>query len=204
MDIILDYDGTLVDTNELLAHGLKTAVEFIFGKSPAFDRYPWRGDMSTTEQMMDLGLPAKHADAVRKLKFQVYMNLFTEWTKPDQKLVSRLWNLWLQGHRFYVCSNSPTQAVALGLSAHSLDFPIVGAACCGDQVPPGRGKPHPDLYDRMLRVLQLNRKEVLVFEDSEVGLAAAKAAGIANVIPTSYKTLKEDLEHALSDRARCG
>jgi HAD superfamily hydrolase (TIGR01509 family) len=40
-----------------------------------------------------------------------------------------------------------------------------------------RGKPHPDGYERAVALLDVQPSEVLVLEDTEAGVAAAKAAG---------------------------
>jgi beta-phosphoglucomutase-like phosphatase (HAD superfamily) len=40
-----------------------------------------------------------------------------------------------------------------------------------------RGKPHPDGYERAVALLDVQASEVLVLEDTEAGVAAAKAAG---------------------------
>jgi beta-phosphoglucomutase len=40
-----------------------------------------------------------------------------------------------------------------------------------------RGKPHPDGYDRAVALLDVEPSDVLVLEDTEAGVAAAKAAG---------------------------
>ena len=49
---------------------------------------------------------------------------------------------------------------------------------CADDVGPGRTKPHPDLFLLALRRLQLQKNEVIVFEDSPNGVKAAKSAGL--------------------------
>jgi HAD superfamily hydrolase (TIGR01509 family) len=56
--------------------------------------------------------------------------------------------------------------------------PLVGALVTADDVV--EGKPHPEGYLRVLELLSdgLRADEVLVFEDTEVGVAAAKAAGM--------------------------
>jgi HAD superfamily hydrolase (TIGR01509 family) len=41
-----------------------------------------------------------------------------------------------------------------------------------------RGKPHPDGYERAVALLDLQPSDVLVFEDTEAGVVAAKAAGV--------------------------
>jgi beta-phosphoglucomutase len=40
-----------------------------------------------------------------------------------------------------------------------------------------RGKPHPDGYERAIALLDVEPSDVLVLEDTEAGVAAAKAAG---------------------------
>jgi beta-phosphoglucomutase len=41
-----------------------------------------------------------------------------------------------------------------------------------------RGKPHPDGYERAVALLEVQPSDVLVFEDTDAGVAAAKAAGV--------------------------
>ena len=48
----------------------------------------------------------------------------------------------------------------------------------GDDVAPGRTKPHPDLYLKALETLQLRPDEALVLEDSPNGIKSAHAAGL--------------------------
>ncbi len=52
------------------------------------------------------------------------------------------------------------------------------AIICGDDVPPGRTKPHPDLFLKALDALNVKADEAIVFEDSPNGVTAARAAGI--------------------------
>jgi putative hydrolase of the HAD superfamily len=45
-------------------------------------------------------------------------------------------------------------------------------------VPPGRTKPHPDLFLKALDAVGVDADEAIVFEDSPNGVNAARAAGI--------------------------
>jgi beta-phosphoglucomutase-like phosphatase (HAD superfamily) len=49
---------------------------------------------------------------------------------------------------------------------------------CGDDVPPGRTKPNPDIFLKALEELGITAAEAIVFEDSPNGVAAARTAGI--------------------------
>jgi HAD superfamily hydrolase (TIGR01509 family) len=76
-----------------------------------------------------------------------------------------------------IASSSPhtwvdAHLARLGL-AHHFDTII-----CRDDVPPGRTKPHPDLFLKALDSLGVNADEAIVFEDSPNGVNAARAAGI--------------------------
>jgi HAD superfamily hydrolase (TIGR01509 family) len=76
-----------------------------------------------------------------------------------------------------VASSSPHNWVdahlaRLGL-AHRFNVII-----CRDDVPPGRTKPHPDLFLKALDAVGVEVDEAIVFEDSPNGVNAARAAGI--------------------------
>ena len=49
---------------------------------------------------------------------------------------------------------------------------------CGDDVPPGRTKPNPDIFLKALGELGITAAEAIVFEDSPNGVTAAHTAGI--------------------------
>ena len=49
----------------------------------------------------------------------------------------------------------------------------------GDDVAPGRTKPHPDVFLKALSVLRLSADSALVVEDSPHGITAAHKAGLA-------------------------
>jgi beta-phosphoglucomutase-like phosphatase (HAD superfamily) len=57
-------------------------------------------------------------------------------------------------------------------------------------------KPAPDIYCYILWRLQLRPQDVIAFEDSANGLAAAKAAGLFTVITPMAWTENEDLSAA--------
>jgi len=76
-----------------------------------------------------------------------------------------------------VASSSPhswvdTHLARLGLADR---FDVI---ICRDDVPPGRTKPHPDLFLKALDALGVRADEAIVFEDSPNGVNAARTAGI--------------------------
>jgi HAD superfamily hydrolase (TIGR01509 family) len=81
------------------------------------------------------------------------------------------------GLRLAVASSSPHDWVNAHLARLGLAdrFDVI---ICGDDVPPGRTKPHPDLFLKALDALKVKVDEAIVFEDSPNGVTAARAAGI--------------------------
>ncbi|MGD8404121.1 MAG: HAD-IA family hydrolase [Anaerolineales bacterium] len=89
------------------------------------------------------------------------------------------------GLRLAVASSSPhswvdTHLARLGLvdrfpSASGRGFDVI---ICGDDVPPGRTKPYPDIFLKALDAISVNADEAIVFEDSPNGVKAARMAGI--------------------------
>ena len=81
------------------------------------------------------------------------------------------------GLRLAIASSSPHSWVDMHLTRLGLAdrFDVI---ICGDDVPPGRTKPHPDLYLKALEIVGVKADEAIVFEDSPNGISAARAAGI--------------------------
>lgn len=63
-------------------------------------------------------------------------------------------------------------------------FPIVVTPV---DVPPGRGKPAPDMFLLAAKLMGVAPGECLVFEDAEPGLRGAQAAGMTTVLVDSRK-----------------
>lgn len=81
------------------------------------------------------------------------------------------------GLRLAVASSSPHSWVDSHLARLELADRF-DAIICRDDVPPGRTKPHPDLFLKALDALGVKADEAIVFEDSPNGVSAARAAGI--------------------------
>ncbi len=52
-----------------------------------------------------------------------------------------------------------------------------------------RGKPHPDLFNKAIAALQLDKKKVTIFEDSQAGVKAAENAGAGNIMIVSEEQI---------------
>jgi len=97
------------------------------------------------------------------------------------------------GLRLGVASNSPRGWVSGHLARLCVDG-CFNAVLCGDDVE--RGKPAPDIYLATMDALKVTADEALAFEDSPVGLKAARAAGLTCVAVPNEITRHLDLGDA--------
>lgn len=101
----------------------------------------------------------------------------------------------LPGIRQFLDQNAGLRkAVASNAVAANVDYVLDAAglrghfeyAVNGQQV--SRGKPHPEIYLKAASLLGLEPQTCLVFEDSQTGIDAARAAGMRVVAINSHRT----------------
>jgi beta-phosphoglucomutase-like phosphatase (HAD superfamily) len=93
-------------------------------------------------------------------------------------------------------TTSPVNIAALLRHAIGADWRLNFTAI-GDASTAPIKKPHPQVYLQMLTALQLPAAQCLAFEDSNNGLRAATAAGLATIITPNPFTLHHDFTGAL-------
>jgi HAD superfamily hydrolase (TIGR01509 family) len=93
-------------------------------------------------------------------------------------------------------TTSPVNIAALLSHAVGADWRMNFTAI-GDASTAPLKKPHPQVYLQMLAALKLPASACLALEDSNNGLRAATAAGLATVITTNPFTLHHDFTGAL-------
>ncbi len=99
------------------------------------------------------------------------------------------------GLRLAVASSSPLYWVTGHLSRLGL-VSRFERIISGDDVPPDRVKPKPDIYIKALQALDISAAEAIAFEDSPHGLIAARAAGIFAVAVPNPTTARLELPAA--------
>ncbi len=81
-----------------------------------------------------------------------------------------------------VCSGAARAEIEPVLEASGLAPLVVGIVSSDDVVD---GKPHPEGYLKALSLLDVAAADVAVFEDTEAGIASARAAGVGRVLAMS-------------------
>jgi len=172
---LFDCDGTLADSMPIHYRAWTEALSPWKCSFPIPLFYQYAGmsapriiELLATSQ--GLRLPITQ---INELREATYQRLLPEVTAVPQVLeVVRAW----QGRIAYaVVSGSPRQSVIKTLTALGIehDFEVIIGA-----EDSARGKPHPDPFLRAAEQLKVAPAECLVFEDAELGIQAAQAAGM--------------------------
>ena len=215
MVLVFDCDGTLADT-ERFGHlpafnqafrefGLPVNwSEEEYGRRLAIGGGKERLASLLTPEFVDAaGLPADRdaqLEAVAEWhhrKTEIYLSMVIDGRLPARPGIRRIIeDAHEAGWELAVASTSAEASVRAILESvagreQAARFALVLA---GDIVP--HKKPAPDIYELALERLGVVQGAVLVVEDSQIGLAAARGAGLACLVTVNDYTADEDLGRA--------
>jgi beta-phosphoglucomutase-like phosphatase (HAD superfamily) len=169
--VVFDFNGTLSDDEPLLARVYQ-------------------------EQFAELGRPITEAEYFEQLAGHTDEEMFTRWfgqVDPAQieDRIARYNRLAADGSTVddelraavrFAGTRAPVAIVSA--AARSEIDPVVAASGIGDSISlivsqddVTHGKPDPECYLTAARLLEVEPRGMLVFEDTDVGVAAARAAG---------------------------
>jgi HAD superfamily hydrolase (TIGR01509 family) len=209
--LIFDVDGTLADNEQ---DGHRVAFNLAFADAGL----GWFWDEQTYDRLLqvfggkeriryyiddfleDFDPPADLDAFIRRIhrrKTERYVELLQTGAIPLRPGVGRLIGEAHQaGLRLAIASTTTlenaTTLLEQTLGEHSAGWFDVFA--CGDIV--ANKKPAPDIYEYALEQLGLSAPECLVIEDTELGLASARAAGLATLITVNRTTQSQDFTGA--------
>lgn len=193
--LIFDMDGTLVDSEKLHYSAWQQTL-----LNQGINSFPFETFLqyigSSNEQLADdyiishkLGI---RRDFLVREKQKIYLEMI-----PDIEILPGVRDIIHRFHgRMLLAISSSSHVIELNQILKTLDLNsyfdhIVG----GDMV--SRKKPDPEIYLHTCNLLRVEPAECVVFEDSEPGVTAAKAAGmIAIAIPN---TLLQDADFSAAD-----
>ncbi|KAL8215901.1 hypothetical protein R6Q57_022738 [Mikania cordata] len=211
--LLFDCDGVLVDT-EKDGHRVSfndTFTEMELGVTWDVDLYGellkiGGGKERMTAYFDETGWPdnAPKGDQERKefiaslhkRKTELFMVLIEKKLLPLRPGVATLIDqAFAKGVKVAVCSTSNEKAVsAIVLFLLGPERAAKIQIFAGDVVP--RKKPDPAIYNLAATTLGVEPSRCVVVEDSGIGLAAAKAAGMTCIVTKSGYTADEDFENA--------
>ena len=177
--LIFDFDGTIADTAPLHAAAFKKVL------SPLgiVVHYPSIAGMKTADALVRCA--AEHrleltADQIRELQISKQATVRELISLELLPIPDADWFLRWAKPNYHLSMATSGSRKTVKLSLDKLGFtgwfdPLV----CADDIE--RAKPYPDSFQKVLSLTGYRLDQVLIFEDSEAGLAAAEAAGISCV-----------------------
>ena len=171
--IITDFDGTLVDTFEAnLRAYQKSFAEVGLVLTP--ERYRECFGYRYDRFMQEMDVTNKSvANRIKELKKQYYPEFF-EFLRPNTALIQLISSFKTMGGKTAIASTARKENLMnavnhLDIAPH---FDLIFAGIDVKQ-----GKHNPEIYQKTMDALGVNPQEVLIFEDSQVGIEAAKGSG---------------------------
>lgn len=176
--VIFDCDGTLADTMPLHYQAWAACLEARGGELTESLFYDL-GGVPTTEivrilnQRCGYSLPVEETAADKEARYEELL----QHARAVERVV-RLVEEYRGKYPLAVASGGLRRLVDRTIAALGLtdDFPVV---CTAEDVE--RGKPEPDLFLLAAKCLGLPPEACVVFEDSDLGLEAARRAGMQRV-----------------------
>lgn len=176
--ILLDFDGTLVDTRQANAHAYIEALKQV-GIEITYKEYLERFfGVRCMEFLHMVGISDEMEIAhVRQLKINLYPKYFDSVT-----LNTPLWE-WCQmmrrmGAKVWIVSTGHIDNIRNVMNHLNINNGIDGIITGDDVTNP---KPAPDCFLMAMKSVGASPRETIIFEDSTVGLQAAEASGASFV-----------------------
>jgi HAD superfamily hydrolase (TIGR01509 family) len=172
--ILLDFDGTLASTEDanMGAYLLALREEGIELDTEEYRRRYF--GMRCPEFLRELGITNEEdIDRIRRRKIELYPTLF-----DSVHLNEPLWNFVqdfrAQGGKAWIVSTGQKENIENVLNYLDIKDKVDGILTSSDVREP---KPSPEAFLKAMDIEGVTPAETLIFEDSPVGIAAAKASG---------------------------
>lgn len=205
--VIFDMDGVLIDARDWHYEALNRALRLFGMEISRFDHLTTFDGLPTRRKLQMLtaarGLPTALHDFLNEMKQRYTMEIVAAQCKPTFGQQYALSRLHAEGYRLAVCSNSVRDSVEVMMQradlARYLDFMVSNQDVT-------RSKPDPEMYQVAIERMGLNPRQVLIVEDNENGVAAARAAGahvleVAGVEDVTYHAIMARIDAVRAEAA---
>ena len=188
-NIIFDFDGVLVDSEILVA---KAMEKYLAGRKIKFEEKEFSkyAGKKTIQVISELSSLFNISD--KESFFNDIMSLANDLYSNELEVVFGL-NHFLENtnHNRFIGSNNGKERILRGLKKVGIDnYFNEDSISSFDLV--GKPKPEPDLYQRLMDIANLDKKETMIIEDSAIGIQAGVATGVKVIGLTAGKHWYKD------------
>lgn len=176
--ILFDMDGVLIDAKEWHYEALNKALSLFGMEISRYDHLVTFDGLPTKKKLemltMERGFPKTLHNLVNDLKQEYTFEIIYSKCRPIFHHQYALAKLKADGYRMACCSNSIRKTIEMMMQKAKL-MEYIEFYLSNQDVK--NGKPDPEIYNTAIKRLKLKPHEVLIVEDNEHGLKAAKASG---------------------------
>ena len=180
--VIFDMDGVLIEAKEWHYEALNKALGLFGMQISRYDHLVTFDGLPTKKKLemlsMERNLPQGLHNFINQMKQLYTMQIVYTSCKPTFIHEYALSKLKSAGYKLAVCSNS-IQATIETMMQKSALLQYLDFYLSNQDVK--KPKPDPEIYNKAIGRLQLKPDEVMIIEDNDHGIKAAKATG-ANVM----------------------
>ncbi|EEO23479.1 MULTISPECIES: HAD family hydrolase [Helicobacter] len=180
--VIFDMDGVLIEAKDWHYEALNKALGLFGMQISRYDHLVTFDGLPTKKKLemlsMERNLPQGLHNFINQMKQLYTMQIVYTSCKPTFIHEYALSKLKSAGYKLAVCSNS-IQATIETMMQKSALLQYLDFYLSNQDVK--KPKPDPEIYNKAIGRLQLKPDEVMIIEDNDHGIKAAKATG-ANVM----------------------
>jgi HAD superfamily hydrolase (TIGR01509 family) len=170
--VLFDLDGVLVDAVELHQKAFLEAVKPHRNIDEIYHMKELNG-IPTRKKLEKLNFYKDEIARINDLKQEITFRLIPEVIKPIPEVIRVVEELKKNNIPFAVCSNSIRKSTEMLIEFSGVE----GAQFLISNQEVMNPKPDPEMYHKAMKRLELEKEEVLIVEDSPVGIKAAKSSG---------------------------
>jgi len=207
--VILDLDGTLINTEQLVDEVVGAVVRDLTKGALA---------TSTIHDALERVRGMRPMDATRELISRLSLDIAPEaLLAATSPLLNARWgevqlmpgamrllqHLRAKGVRFGLATSTPREYFALKMASHTRVVEMMSCEITGDLVV--RGKPDPEIFELAAKTLGADATACVVIEDTPVGCEAGQSAGMRTIaVPSirdraAFESCADAVIHSLYD-----
>lgn len=183
--LIFDFDGTLADCKELHQYAFRQAALEV---CPSIEYQNEELEALPTKQKIKLLLDKGFvfdADKLFEIKQHLTMANIYKYIEYDNELVNLLQNL---KENYQICVNSNATRTFVDKCLSIMKLNLFDLVCTATEFP---AKPSTFMYEYTMKWFNNTPDSTTIFEDSELGISAAKETGARVIEVRDAKHLKE-------------
>lgn len=203
--IVFDMDGVLIEAKDWHYEALNKALRLFGYEISRVDHLATYDGLPTSRKLQMLsierGLPVELHEFINEMKQQYTMEIVQTQCKPSFIHEYALSKLKSEGYKLGVASNSIRSTIDVMMQKSCLYGYFDVMLSADDVINP---KPNPEIYETAIQRLGLDPGEVLIVEDNENGIKAARGSGahvlvVEHVDDVNYTNLVTKIHRVASE-----